>query len=134
MSVDILKSCVDGFDSFVRAAVEQFGSSDIENDVYTAKALTFDAATVLAIADVALFCLGAVNLPAALLVLGISLLGREIAQQSMSPSERGFGHIFSQRVSVPFSDRSLARAGNTVLFYDTVPSLRDLAREMSQGA
>jgi len=97
-----------------------------EDFAYSIKAVVFNGATVLAIMDVALLALGIANLPFGLVVLGLSLLGLVIAQQSMSPNERGFCSNIRYEHPNSCIRSGLSKMGNTVLFYDTFLSLGDL--------
>jgi len=113
---DIFKSCVTSFNQFAVDFATQINeeADAVERaaTIYSIKALTFDATTVLAIADVALLALGVVNPFAGLVILGLSLLGRVVAEESMNLGEQAVGKLVEQ-----------VKFGKHVLFYDTVPSM-----------
>lgn len=132
MSLDILKSCVNGFDSLAQSAAEAMDAKNTSDTAYNIKALTFDASTVLGIAAVALTVFGVLNPLAGLALVVLSLLGRTVTQQSMSANERGFAQIFNSNIPIPLSNRALATIGNQVLFYDTTPSIGDLFTSAQQ--
>src|SRR6185437_9797541 len=89
---------------------------------YNFKALIFNANTLSIVTVLALQILGIGNPFLTLFVVGIGLLGREIAKQAMMNFvERGAYSIFSSHlIPPPYPDRTLT-AGNVVLLYDFTP-------------
>ena len=117
MSLDSLRTCIDNFAEEAATLLED------EDFTYSAKALVFDGATVLGIVSAALTLLGTLNPVVGIGLMGLSLIGRVVSQQAMSPTERGFAQLFNARIPLPFPDRALVSIGDHVLFYDTTPSL-----------
>lgn len=109
---DLIKLCARNFNEALTNIVttETENSSTIERSaiIYNLKALVVDTTTLIAITDVALLALGIAN-PFTGLILGLSLFGRVVAEESMSFGEQIASHLIG-RVTV----------GRLILFYDTI--------------
>jgi len=120
MAVDILKSCVDALDIFAYQIAKGLDEDNVDRTAYNIKAMAFNASTILGIVSLASAILGSISLPLSVGLLGVSLLGRVIAEQSMSPMDRGVLQIFNWNVPVPFLNHALVSFGNFVVFYDVI--------------